>query len=122
MSDLLTRAKEIKNATEIGENTAERVGGVMVDIVNEIIALQNRATTHEDTLTTHGKQISALQTRVQDVMVVNTEQQTAITSQGNRITETEHRIEEHTTKQELLYSDFVLMQQTIQDLTARIST
>ena len=36
MSDLLTRAKEIKNATEIGENTAERVGGVMVDTINAI--------------------------------------------------------------------------------------
>lgn len=36
MSDLLTRAKEIKNATEIGENTAERVGGVMVDTIKVI--------------------------------------------------------------------------------------
>lgn len=36
MSDLLTRAKEIKNATEIGENTAERVGGVMVDTVKAL--------------------------------------------------------------------------------------
>lgn len=64
--------------------------------------------------------ITALQTKVQDVIVVNEEQYTTITSQGNRITETEHRIDEHTTQLELLYSDFVLMQQTIQDLTARI--
>lgn len=64
--------------------------------------------------------ITALQTKVQDVIVVNEEQYTTITSQGNRITETEHRIDEHTTQLGLLYSDFVLMQQTIEALTTRI--
>lgn len=41
MSELLTRAKEIKNATEIGENTAERVGGVMVDMVESIMLMRS---------------------------------------------------------------------------------
>ena len=44
MSDLLTRAKEIKNATEIGENTAERVGGVMVDMVESIMSAEKSLT------------------------------------------------------------------------------
>lgn len=56
MSDLLTRAKEIKNATEIGENTAERVGGVMVDMVESIMSA-------EESLTEHGAQIDELKKR-----------------------------------------------------------
>lgn len=44
MSDLLSRAKEIKNATEIGENTAERVGGVMVDMVESIMSAEKSLT------------------------------------------------------------------------------
>lgn len=56
MSDLLTRAKEIKNATEIGENTAERVGGVMVDMVVSIMSA-------EESLTAQGAQIDELKKR-----------------------------------------------------------
>lgn len=98
MSDLLTRAKEIKNATEIGENTAERVGGVMVDTINAITSLQERAVLHEDSLTTHGKQIAALQTKVQDVIYTNQDQQEAINAQAAGLTEAERRIQEHTTQ------------------------
>lgn len=47
MSDLLSRAKEIKNATEIGENTAERVGGVMVDMVESIMSAEESLTAQE---------------------------------------------------------------------------
>ena len=113
MSDLLSRAKEIKNATEIGENTAERVGGVMVDTINEITSLQERAVNHEDTLTTHGKQITALQTKVQDVMYTNTEQQTAINSQGTRLTEVEHRADEHGTQIAQINTDMKQMDDNI---------
>lgn len=56
MSDLLTRAKEIKNATEIGENTAERVGGVMVDMVMSIMSA-------EESLTAQDAQIDELKKR-----------------------------------------------------------
>jgi prefoldin subunit 5 len=56
MSDLLTRAKEIKNATEIGENTAERVGGVMVDMVMSIMSA-------EESLTAQDAQINELKER-----------------------------------------------------------
>lgn len=83
-------------------------------------SLEERAVSHDDTLNTHTKQIANLQKKVEDIIVVNNEQHATIASQGGRITETEHRIEEHTTQLELLYSDFVLMQQTIQNLTARI--
>lgn len=47
MSDLLTRAKEIKNATDIGENTAERVGGVMVDMVMSIMSAEESLTAQD---------------------------------------------------------------------------
>lgn len=98
------------------------------DVEEAITALQGRAVTHDDTLTTHGKQITTLQTKVQEVINVNNEQHTTITSQGNRITETEHHIDENTTQLNLLNlelaflrdTSFVLMQQTIEDLTARI--
>lgn len=46
-NDLLSRAKEIKNATEIGENTAERVGGVMVDMVESIMSAEESLTAQE---------------------------------------------------------------------------
>lgn len=98
MSDLLTRAEEIKNATEIGENTAERVGGVMVDTVNAITSLQERAVNHEDTLTTHGKQITALQNKGQNMEYDIEQQQGVLNSQGTRLTEVEHRADEHDTQ------------------------
>ena len=47
INDLLTRAQEIKNATEIGENTAERVGGVMVDMVESIMSAEESLTAQE---------------------------------------------------------------------------
>lgn len=108
--------------TEVDEQTAQllTISTNLIKVNASITALQERATLHEDTLTTHMKQIASLQKNVEDVIAVNNEQSNAIASQGNRITETEHRINEHTTQLELLYSDFVLVQQTIKDLTARI--
>lgn len=97
-NDLLSRAQEVKNATEIGENTAERVGGVMVDTVNAITSLQERAVLHEDSLTTHGKQITALQNKGQNMEYDIEQQQGVINSQGTRLTEVEHRADEHDTQ------------------------
>lgn len=113
MSDLLTRAKEIKNATEIGENTAERVGGVMVDTVNAITSLQERAVNHEDTLTTHGKQIAALQNKGQNMEYDIEQQQGVIYSQGTRLTEVEHRADEHDTKIATINTDMKQMDDNI---------
>ena len=181
MSDLLTRAKEIKNATEIGENTAERVGGVMVDTVKAlpttirvsrydysmmhedenglytatelilqnsegeevtrdriygasdnypglmsirkfrqvnaheeaIAALQERAVFHEDSLTTHGKQITALQNKGQNMEYDIEQQQGVLNSQGTRLTEVEHRADEHDTQIAQINTDMKQMDDNI---------
>lgn len=68
------------------------------DVEEAITSLQERAVLHEDSLTTKGKQIATLQTKVQDVIYTNQDQQEAINAQAAGLAEAERRIQEHTTQ------------------------
>lgn len=61
ITDLQNKANSVANATQVGENTAARVGGALQDAASLIAALQNSAKTDEGNITTLQGAVNSLQ-------------------------------------------------------------
>ena len=66
ITDLQNKANSVANATQVGENTAARVGGALQDAASLIAALQNSAKTDEGNITTLQGAVNSLQSALSD--------------------------------------------------------
>ena len=64
INDLKTKANLVANATEVGENTAERVGGALQDAASLIAALITRAEGHDTKDTQHEVRMGGIETSI----------------------------------------------------------
>ena len=94
INDLKTKANLVANATEVGENTAERVGGALQDAASLIAALITRAEGHDTKDTQHEVRMGGIETSITNLTKAIakevTDRQNALTAEG----QTRHEADE----------------------------
>lgn len=94
INDLKTKANLVANATEVGENTAERVGGALQDAASLIAALITRAEGHDTKDTQHEVRMGDIETSITNLTKAIAKEvadrQNALTAEG----QTRHEADE----------------------------